>query len=223
MLLIPRLNTWFSHLYTFYLARGAGVPCFPVSTCLKTYPCAPLPSSSMRLLRDAAKLQKAFARADIGVLVRLRLGREGSVGSPEVNQRLHGLQFGGLQHIQRCGCQDEVGEAAVELLLQVKMVEGLRKVSPVEVSIDAEHLSEDHLANFNKLVRESRSFANPFGLAKVGQLRERGGGDGRIVGVRDSRGIGGEDVVVINLSRDPSLHEGHVLVCGELDRLSSAV
>jgi predicted enzyme involved in methoxymalonyl-ACP biosynthesis len=43
------------------------------------------------------------------------------------------------------------------------------------------------------------------------------------VGVRDTRGVSWEDVSVVNLSRDPSLHESHVLVSRELNRLPVSV
>jgi len=133
------------------------------------------------LLAHAGQLQKTLARPEIGILVSLGLRWEGSVGRPEIDQRLHGLKLSRLQHVQGSSRQHKVREATVELLLKVEVVKGLGKVSPVQMGVDAEHLSEDHLANVDKLVREARSLADPFGLTGVGQLGERCGGDGGIV------------------------------------------
>jgi len=43
------------------------------------------------------------------------------------------------------------------------------------------------------------------------------------VGVRDTGGVGWENVGVVKLSRDPSLHKSHVLIGGELNRLPVSV
>lgn len=123
-----------------------------------------------RLLRGCGELQEAFSGSDVGILVCLGLGREGSIGGPEIDQRLHGLQLGGLEHIQGGSSQDEMGEATVELLLQVEVVEGLGEVSPVKVSVDSEHLSENHLADVDKLVGETRSLADILGLTGAREL-----------------------------------------------------
>lgn len=108
-----------------------------------------------RLLGGSGELQKPFAGSDVGVLVCLRLGREGSVGSPKIDQGLHRLQLSRLEHIQGGSGQDEVREATVELLLEVEVVEGLGEMSPVKVSVDSEHLSEDHLADVDELIGET--------------------------------------------------------------------
>lgn len=39
------------------------------------------------------------------------------------------------------------------------------------------------------------------------------------MGVRNTGGVSWEDVGVVDLSRDPSLHESHVLMSRELNRL----
>jgi len=106
-------------------------------------------------LGSSGELQEAFSGSDVGILICLGLGREGSIGGPEIDQRLHGLQLGGLEHIQGGSSQHEMGEATVELLLKVEVVEGLSEVSPVKMSIDPEHLSEDHLADVDELVGET--------------------------------------------------------------------
>ena len=67
----------------------------------------------MKSLCHASELEELLARAEVGVFVSLRLGGEGATGGPEVDQGLHGLQLMGLQHVQCCGCQHEVAEAAV--------------------------------------------------------------------------------------------------------------
>lgn len=59
-----------------------------------------------------------------------------------------------------------MAETAVELLLQVQMIEGFREVGPVEVSVDAEHLEEDGLANVEKFLGESAALADPIVRAR---------------------------------------------------------
>ncbi len=86
---------------------------------------------------------------------------ESAVGGPEINQWLHWLELMWLHHIQSGGGEDEVGEARVELFLEVEVVEWLDEVRPVEVSVDAEHLAEDGLADLEELLREARGLANP--------------------------------------------------------------
>lgn len=108
-----------------------------------------------RLLGGSRELQESFACSDVGILVCLGLGREGSVGSPKIDQWLHGLQLSGLEHIQGGSGQNEVGEATVELLLEVEVIERLGEVSPVKVSVDSEHLAEDHLTDVDELIGET--------------------------------------------------------------------
>lgn len=103
------------------------------------------------------------------------------------------------------------------------MVEGIHEVSPVEVRVDSEHLTEDHLADVNELFRESGSLADPVWLPWVCQLRERSSGSAWWGGIGDARRIRREHVCVVDLARDPALHQGHVLMCRELNGLSAAV
>lgn len=144
----------------------------------------------------------------------------------------------GLEHVDLGGSQDEVAEAAVERLLEVEVVEGFNEVGPVQVSVDAEHLTEDGLAHVGELGRETTALSDP--IAGAGELGDGGvegswagwdggvgawgvessgcetctadfGGSG-VVGERDAVGIGGEDLVVVDLAGNPTLHEQHVLV-----------
>lgn len=41
--------------------------------------------------------------------------------------------------------------------------------------------------------------------------------------IRDTRSVGGHDVLIINLAGNPPLHKSHVLVGRELDGLTTAV
>lgn len=70
-----------------------------------------------------------------------------------------------LQHIRRRRRENEVTEAAVQVFVQVEMVERVDKVRPIEMSIHAEHLTEDGLANVHKLLREPTAFADPVARA----------------------------------------------------------
>ena len=65
------------------------------------------------LLRRGGHVQESLSSTEIGVFVRLGFGREGAVGSPEVDERLHRLQFIRLEHVEGRSRKDKVGEAAV--------------------------------------------------------------------------------------------------------------
>ena len=99
------------------------------------------------------------------------------------------------------------------------MVERVEEVVPVEVGVDAEHLEEDGAADVAKVFGKAAALADPVlaaGLVAVGGfLGGRGVGDALVVG--------GEDHVVVDLSGDPTLHEGDVLVGRQLNRLMAAV
>lgn len=103
------------------------------------------------------------------------------------------------------------------------MVEGLGEMGPVEVSIDAEHLAEDGLAYVDEVLGKAGAFADPIGLTRVGELGEGRRGDAGVVRVGDARGVGGEDIGVVDLARDPSLHKSHVFSGGKFNGLSAAV
>lgn len=103
----------------------------------------------------------------VRVLVSLRAGRESAIGCPKVDQRLHRFQLLRLEHVQRAGGQHEVTEAAVQLLLEVQVVEGIDKVRPVQVGVYPEHLPEDSLADLHEVLRETTSLTDPFLVAGV--------------------------------------------------------
>lgn len=113
-------------------------------------------------------MEEPLSSTEVGIFVGLRLRRESSVGSPQIDQGLHGLELMWSEHIKRCCGQDEVTEAAIELLLQIQMVERLSEVGPVKVGIDSEHLTEDGLADLDEVLWETRSFAHPIRLSRVG-------------------------------------------------------
>ena len=132
-------------------------------------------------LGSPADLQQSLSRLDVGASICAALGGECAVCGPEINQRLHWVQLMRLQHLQRHSSEDKVREAAVELFLQAQVVEGFAEVGPVQVSVDAEHLAEDGLANFNELGRESGRLADPVRTRQGGDGEGRGGwwgGDG---------------------------------------------
>jgi hypothetical protein len=173
--------------------------------------------------RGPAELQQTLANLMVGIVVGLRSRREGAVGGPKIDQRLHGLKLLRLEHIEGASRQDEVRKTAVELLLKVEVVERVDEMGPVEMRIDTEHLSKDGLAHVDKVVRESASLAHPFTLAGASQLRQGRCRRGRVIGVGDAVGVGREDICVINLSRYPTLHQCDVLGRRELDRFPLAV
>lgn len=178
---------------------------------------------AQQLSGGVADLHQSITGSVVGIVISFGAGREGAVSRPKINQRLHGLQLLRLKHVQSTGRQDEMRETAVELLLKVKVIEWVDEMSPVEVGVDPEHLSEYSLADLQEVFRKSTSTTNPVSLARVGKLRQRSGGDGRVVRERDSVRIRREDVGVVNLSRDPALHERDILLCRKLNRLSRAI
>lgn len=91
-------------------------------------------------------------------------------------------------------------ETAVELLLQVQVIERLSKVGPVEMGVDSEHLTENSLADLDKILGEAGPLADPVGLSRVCQLGKRCCGDARVVCVRNTRWVGREDLGVINFA-----------------------
>jgi hypothetical protein len=111
-----------------------------------------------------------------------------------------------------------VGEAAVQLLLEVEVVERVDEVSPIKVGIDTEHLPEDGLANIEKIFWKTTSFSDPVTIAGTAELRERRCSYLRVVRERNAVGVRGEDVGVINLARDPALHQRDIFVRRKLHR-----
>lgn len=70
-----------------------------------------------------------------------------------------------------------MAEAAIHALLDIEVVEWINEVCPVEMSVDAEHLSEDRLTDLDKVGGETTALADPF--PRAGELREGGGQGGR--------------------------------------------
>ena len=66
-----------------------------------------------------------------------------------------------LQHIDLGSSKNKVTEAAVHTLVKVEVVEWFDEVSPVEMSINTEHLTEDGLANFDELGWKAAALTNP--------------------------------------------------------------
>lgn len=128
------------------------------------------------------------------------------------------------QKVQSGSSQQEVTEAAVELLLEVQLVEWLDEVGMVHVCVNAEHLQEDSLADLEEVLGKTAPPADPVTVVGVGDAREGLlGCDGRVDGKGDAGRIGGEDVGVVDLPGYPPLHEGYVLVCRQFDGLITAV
>lgn len=110
-----------------------------------------------------------------------------------------------------------MAEAAVELLLEIEVVEGLDEVIPVEVSVNAEDLAKDELAGTGQLFGEAASASKP--VLGAAELLEGSAGVLRVHGKRHRVWVGREQHRVVNLARHPSLHETHVLVGRQLHRL----
>lgn len=164
-----------------------------------------------------AKLNKLLALLEVGKAISLALRRQRPIRSPEINQGLHGLNVLWPQQIKGSGSEDEVTEAAVQLLFQVEVVEGLQEVVPVQMSVDTEHLQENRSADTDEVPGEGAALADPF---------FRSGGLGAFLRhgcVGDAGVVAGEDGGVVDLAGDPALHESDVLVGRELDGLVAAV
>ena len=150
-----------------------------------------------------------------------------------------------FQHVNFRGRENKVTEAAVHWLFQTQVVERINEMCPVEMRVDTEHLTEDCLADIDELNWETTALSNPVtGTSKLRERCSQGCGAGwdrgirarsvkttRCVGracnlgvtsvvcERDSGWIRREDVGVIDLARDPALHERYVFVRGDLNRL----
>lgn len=122
-------------------------------------------------LLSTCKMKESFASPQVSILVSLRLRWERPICCPQVNQGLHRLQFLRFKHVQRSCCQNKVRETAIELFFKVQVIERLGEMCPVKVGVHTKHLTENHLANFEKLLWEARPFPNVFGLSGVGKLR----------------------------------------------------
>lgn len=146
--------------------------------------------------RHASKLQETLSSLEVRILIGLRLGRESSIGGPEVDQRLHRLQLMRLQQVQGRSSEDEVAEAAVKVVLEVQVIERLCKVRPVQMRVNTEHLEEDGLANAEELLWETAPLANPF----IRSSEQSVGGDLGVVGETDPRCVGRENGLVVNLA-----------------------
>lgn len=167
-------------------------------------------------LGGRAELENLLSLGEVGVAVGLGLGRERAVGGPEVDEGPHGLNVVGAEQVQLRRGEDEVGEAAVELLLEVEVVKGLEKVVPVQVGVDAEHLQENGAADADELAREAAAAPDP--VLAVGPV-----GLGRQGSTRHGGRVRGEDSIVVQLARDPPLHQRHVLVRRQLNGLMAVV
>lgn len=120
-----------------------------------------------RSLTGARHLQQLLSCSEICVLICLRLGGKGPICCPQVDERLHWFELSRLEQIKSRRCQDEMGETTVQLLFEIEVIERFSEVRPIQMSIDAEHLSKNHLAHFEKLVGKARSLAQPVWLCWV--------------------------------------------------------
>lgn len=93
------------------------------------------------------------------------------------------------------------------------MIKRVNEVSPIEMGIYPEHLTEDHLANFHEIIGKATPFAYPVPVAWAGQLRKWRGGDRGVVRERDAIRVGRKDGHIINLARNPTLHKSDVFIC----------
>lgn len=136
-----------------------------------------------------------------------------AIGRPQVDQMLHGLKLAGLQHVQRGGCKKEVAEATVELLFEVKVVEGRDEMIPIQMRVDSENLPEDQLSCTCKLPWESTPTAEPLAADWLGEgIRACWWGVVWMIEEGNALGVGREHGHIIDFARDPALHEGQVFV-----------
>ena len=162
---------------------------------------------------------EASASFQVGVLVCLGLWRERSRRGPQVDQGLHWLELCGSQQVESCGSQHKVAEAAIQLLLEVQVVKGLGKVCPVKMGVDPEHLQEDGLADGEELFGKSAPLPNPL----VRAVEESCGGNMKVVCKRNLGCLSRKHLGVVDLARDPSLHERDVLEGRKLNGLKFAI
>lgn len=78
----------------------------------------------------------------------------------------------GLQHVDLGSSEHKMTETTVHGLFQREVVEGVDKMSPVKVRVNAEHLAEDGLADIDELDWEAAALSNP--VARASQRGKRG-------------------------------------------------
>lgn len=120
-----------------------------------------------------------LARPQVCKLVSFGLDGKRPVGSPQVKERLHGLEIMGAQQVERGGRQQEMTKTAVELLLQAQVVKRVHKVRVVQVRVGAEHLQENRLADGGEFSGEAAPPAEPFTVAAAGGAGAAVGGGSR--------------------------------------------
>jgi len=112
-----------------------------------------------------------------------------------------------------------MAETTIQLFLEAEMVKGVDEVSPIKMSIDPEYLAEYQLASASELVWESASGTQPGLAVDLGDFVRSCG----LNSVGNASGIGRKHCWVINLSRNPPLHQHHILMRRKLDGLLALV
>lgn len=54
-----------------------------------------------------------------------------------------------------------MAETTIEVLIEIEVVEWFDEMSPIQVSVDTEHLAKDGLADIEELRWETATFSNP--------------------------------------------------------------
>ena len=75
-------------------------------------------------------------------------------------------------------------EAAVHMLVEIEMIEGIDEVGPIKMGVHTEHLTENGLTDIEKVFGESTALANP--VTRSGELSE---GSVEISGTGRNRGL----------------------------------
>jgi hypothetical protein len=162
--------------------------------------------------------------------------REETLGGPDVDDRLHGLQITISEQVVRLANVDKVDEVGVDVLLHAQMPEWLDPMAVVDVGIATHHLTVDAADVRFEVFWETRCSANPIAMARKildgcidggrsrrnGLITTRGRRTRRIVGRREG-GVDREQLRVTNFAVDPLLDELDVLDSGNADRLLVAV
>ena len=140
------------------------------------------------------------------------ISRNGTVGNPNVDQRLHRLRIPVCEKAVQFGDRAEVDKARIEvsptlsIILPAKMPERVDPMRMIEMCVDTKNLTKTCAAVMEECFREACALANP--VTTVG-FHARG----------SSRSLGRECFGVVDFAIHPPLNQTDILRCRYGDRI----
>ena len=154
-----------------------------------------------------------------------RILRNGAVGNPDIDQRLHWLHVLLRQQSEELGNADEVHEARIEISvagagIAAEVPKGINPVGMVKVGIQAEHLTKAGFEVAVEGLRKARALTKPAAPCELRKGRGRSGrtswdrgvgmggveAAGGVSGGASGNGVNREGFGVVHLPCDPTLY-----------------